>query len=82
MRDRFLPMAFQDVALLHAILFSSVCLKTLQPKYREVPKAITHLRECIRLINERLQSPALVIDDSTILVVLMVAYSEVRRYFL
>jgi hypothetical protein len=78
MRDYFLPMAFQDLALLHAILFSSVCLKTLAPKYREVPKAVMHLRECIRLVNERLRSPSLVIDDSTILIVLMVPYSEGR----
>ena len=76
MRDYFLPMAFKDLALFHAILFSSVCLKTLTVK--EVPKAVAHLKECIRLVNQRLQSPSPVVADSTILIVLMVAYTEVR----
>lgn len=74
MRDYFLPMAFKDLALFHAILFSSVCLKTLTVK--EVPKAVAHLKECIRLVNQRLRSPSPVVADSTILIVLMVAYTE------
>lgn len=77
MREYLLPMAFKDLAIFHAVLFSSVCLKSLSPRYKEVPRALTHLKECIHIVNERLRSPSPTVDDSIILVVSTVAYVEV-----
>ncbi|RDW63418.1 hypothetical protein BP6252_10963 [Coleophoma cylindrospora] len=76
MRDYFLPMAFQDPALFHALLFSSNSLNLLSSGHREAPKAVQHLNESIRIVNERLQSPSLVVEDSTIAVIATIAYIE------
>ena len=77
-KEYLLPLAFKDLALFHAILFSSVCLKTLSPRHKEVPRALMHLKECIHLVNKRLRSPSPMVDDSTIVVVATIALFEVR----
>jgi hypothetical protein len=82
MKNYILPMAFRDLALFHVILFSSICLKTTSPGSKEVPKALMHLRECIRLINERFASLTPMLHDSTFIVIATLAYFEVRIFFL
>jgi hypothetical protein len=78
MKDYILPLAFRDLALFHVILFSSICLKTISPGSKELPRALMHLRECIRLVNERLTSLSPMLYDSTFLVVATLAYFEVK----
>jgi hypothetical protein len=78
MKDYILPMAFRDLALFHVILFSSICLKTISPRSKEIPRALMHLRECIRLVNETLTSPSPMLLDSTFVVIATLAYFEVR----
>lgn len=78
MKDYILPMAFRDSALFHAILYSSICLKMVSRRSKEIPKALMHLKECIRLVNIRLTSSPLRLEDSTMVVVATLAYFEVR----
>jgi hypothetical protein len=76
MTDYFLPLAFNDPAVMHAMLFSasSIVLPFLQS--RERLKSMVHLRECIRMVNERLRSSPPIITDGTIAIVAVVAYVE------
>lgn len=73
-------MALQDAALFHGILFSSNALTMRSPGQKETQQSLLHLRECIRIVNERLQSASLVVSDSTIAIVSTLAYVEVSSF--
>ncbi|KAH8810724.1 fungal-specific transcription factor domain-containing protein [Xylogone sp. PMI_703] len=76
MKKYFLPLAFQDPALLHAIIFCAQSFDTLSSGRGEASKAVFHLNESIRLVNQRLRSVPPVVDESTILVVATIAFME------
>lgn len=77
MKDYFLPMALEDLALFHVILFSSTAFTLLLAGHKDAPQSLVHLKECIHLINERLQSASPAISDSTLVIVATLAYLEV-----
>ncbi|KAI1333127.1 hypothetical protein F5Y16DRAFT_4135 [Xylariaceae sp. FL0255] len=72
----FLPLAFEDPAILHSMLFSTRAMSQLSRFCAELPEAVIHLRECVRLVNERLGSSPPILTDSTIAVVATVAFVE------
>lgn len=78
MKEYFLPIAFHDEALLHAILGCSGSYDTVALGRGELRKAVFHLNESIRIVNDRLRSMPPTVDEPTILVVATMAYLEVR----
>jgi hypothetical protein len=76
MADYFLPLAFDDPAVMHAMLFSAGSIVLPSLKTNERLKALAHLRACIRMVNERLQSSPPIITDGTIAIVATVAFVE------
>ena len=79
MRDYFLPLALNDEALAHAIMFSTDSIRFMIPECKEVPNALMHLEQCILAVNKRLSSLQPVLDDSTILIIATMAFVEVSR---
>jgi hypothetical protein len=77
-KDYWLPMAFQDAALLHAFIFCAGGHGTISQGRKEGPAAVIHLRKAIQIVNERLLSPVPRITDATIAVVCTFAHTEVR----
>jgi len=78
-KDYWLPMAFQDAALLHAFLFCADGHGTIAKGKKEGPAAVVHLRKAIQIVNERLSAPVPSVTDATIAVVCTFAHTEVRR---
>ncbi|KAH8647648.1 hypothetical protein BX600DRAFT_475683 [Xylariales sp. PMI_506] len=76
MKDYFLPMAFDDPATMHAMLFSAGSMILPPTRSRETPNSLFHLRECIRLVNERLRSSPPIVTNSTIIIVATIAFVE------
>ncbi|RDW65953.1 hypothetical protein BP6252_09588 [Coleophoma cylindrospora] len=73
-KECWLPMAFQDGALLHTIL---ACADTYgSPNWRNHPAALMHISKAVTMVNERLSGPMPEITDATIVVVCALAYSE------
>ena len=79
-KDYWLPMAFQDAALLHAFIFCADGYGTISQRKREGPAAVIHLRKAIQIVNERLRAPMPRITDATIAVICTFAHAEVRYY--
>lgn len=79
MRDYFLPMAFDDPAVLHAFLYSAGAVILPPEGGHENSKSLMHLKECIRLVNDRLCASPPVLSDSTIAIVTTIAYDEVSK---
>ncbi|KAF4634190.1 hypothetical protein G7Y89_g3919 [Cudoniella acicularis] len=69
-KDYWLPMAFQDAALLHAFIFCADGHGTISQGRKEGPAAVIHLRKAIQIVNERLRAPVPSITDATIAVIL------------
>ncbi|KAF8859126.1 hypothetical protein BDZ45DRAFT_590317, partial [Acephala macrosclerotiorum] len=76
-KDYWLPMAFQDAALLHAFIFCADEHGTISQGRKEGPAAVIHLRKAIQIVNERLQAPVPSITDATIAVVCTFAHTEI-----
>ncbi|RDW63271.1 hypothetical protein BP6252_10816 [Coleophoma cylindrospora] len=76
-RDYWLPMAFQDAALLHAFIFCAYGHSTISQGRKESPAAVIHLRKAIQIVNERLRAPVPSITDATIAVVCTFAHTEI-----
>jgi hypothetical protein len=72
-----MPLALNDPALLHSILYCSDKHETIVNGRKERPSAVTHLRQAIQIINTRLQDPLQEISDSTIGTVALLALTEV-----
>lgn len=77
-KSYWLPMAFQDAALLHAFLFCADGHRTISQCMKERPAAVIHLREALHIVNARLSAPVPDITDATIAVVCTFAHTEVR----
>jgi hypothetical protein len=77
MKDYFFPMAVQDPAVLHVVLFSAKSFVVPSSGYCDTPQALLHLRECIRLVNGRLRSSPPIVNDSTIAIIATMAFVEV-----
>lgn len=77
-KDCWIPMAFSEPAMLHAIIFCSDIVNSTRQNVRESPVAIIHLRQAIAILNKRLQGPVTSITDATIVVVCALAQTEVR----
>ncbi|KAH7110911.1 hypothetical protein B0J11DRAFT_473782 [Dendryphion nanum] len=75
-KDYWLPMAFQDAALLHAFIFCADGHSTISQGRKEGPAAVIHLRKAIQIVNERLRAPVPSITDATIAVVCTFAHTE------
>ncbi|KAM0127295.1 hypothetical protein ACHAP3_008863 [Botrytis cinerea] len=76
-KDYWLPMAFQDAALLHAFIFCADGHGTISRGRKEGPAAVIHLRQAIQIVNERLRAPVPSITDATIAVVCTFAHMEI-----
>jgi len=76
-REFWLPMAFQDPAFLHALIFCSDGFGAIATGVKERPASVIHLRHAIRIVNERLSAPVPIITDTTIVVVCSLAHTEV-----
>ncbi|KAN0102229.1 hypothetical protein V8E51_012739 [Hyaloscypha variabilis] len=76
-KDYWLPMAFQDAALLHAFIFCADGHCTISQGRKERPAAVIHLRKAIKIVNERLRVPVPSITDATIAVVCTFAHTEI-----
>jgi hypothetical protein len=70
-------MALTDPALFNSILFVGAQFKATIYGQKERPSAVNHLKETIRILNERLQDPLQEISDSTISAVASIALIEV-----
>ncbi len=77
-KDYWLPMAFQDAALLHAFIFCADGHGTISQGRKEGLAAVIHLSKAIQIVNERLRAPVPNITDATIAVVCTFAHTEVR----
>jgi hypothetical protein len=77
-KDYWLPMAFQDAALLHAFIFCADEHEAIARGRKESPAAIVHLRKAIEIVNERLRAEVPIITDATIAVICTFAHTEVR----
>lgn len=73
----WVPLALTDPALLNSILFCSDQFGVKLNGQKERPSAINHLKETIRILNERLQDPLQEISDSSIAAVALLALTEV-----
>jgi hypothetical protein len=73
----WVPLALTDPALLNSILFCSDQFGAKMNGQKERPSAINHLKQTIRILNERLQDPLQEISDSTIAAVALLALTEV-----
>ena len=75
----WLPMAFHDAALLHAILACPDAWDALSTGLKERPTAVMLLREAIRIVSERLQaaSPS-TLSNATVVVIATLAIMEVN----
>ena len=80
-RDCWLPMAFSEPAMLHAIIFCADIVNSTLQNVNESPVAVFHLRKSIAIINERLQEPVVSITDAMIVVVCALAQTEVGDDF-
>lgn len=74
-KDCWLPMAFQDSALLHMIVACSDIYTS--PNSTPHTTTLTHMNKAIKLVNERLSGTTPNITDETIVIVCTLAYSAV-----
>lgn len=79
--EKWLPMAFEDPALLHCIIFCVDGYDAFGRGTRERPEAIAHMEKAIAIVNDRLAAPEPDITDATIVVVCTMAYGEVCLYY-
>lgn len=75
--ETWIPMAFDDPALLHCIMFCVEGYDACGRGTRERPEAIAHMEKAISMVNERLAAPTPDITNATIVVVCTMAYGEV-----
>ncbi|RDW72235.1 hypothetical protein BP5796_08269 [Coleophoma crateriformis] len=73
-KECWLPMAFQDGALLHTILACADIYGS--PYWMNHPTALMHISKAVTMVSERLLGPTPEITDATIVVVCALAYSE------
>ncbi|KAH6695952.1 hypothetical protein BKA61DRAFT_623615 [Leptodontidium sp. MPI-SDFR-AT-0119] len=78
-KDYWLPMAFQDAALLHVFIFCADGHGTISRGRKEGPAAVIHLRKAIQMVNDRLEAPVPRITDATIAVVCTFAHTEIMN---
>lgn len=78
-KDCWIPLALQDAAVLHTLLYCAYGHITIAHGRKESPAAVVHLKKSIQIMNGRLQSCSYQITDGDILVVSALAFSEVGR---
>jgi hypothetical protein len=76
-KQLWVPLALTDPALLSSILCSAGQFRARMNGEKEPLSAINHLKQTIRILNERLQGPLQEISDSTIAAVAGLALTEV-----
>jgi hypothetical protein len=76
--EYWLPLAFHDAALLNAILACADAFGAVETGIKERPTAVIHLKESLRIVNERLQRSTN-LSDATIVVIATLAIMEVRN---
>lgn len=78
-KDYWLPMALQDAAFLHALLFYAHEHAAISTGRKEGVAAVIHLKKAIEIVNGRLREPVPSITDATIAVICTFAHTEVRQ---
>jgi hypothetical protein len=76
--QEWFSLAMTDAALFHSILCGSALYMDLLTGRRDSVECFTHMKECVHLLNTRLQVSETALLDSTLLAVALLAEFEAR----